>query len=371
MAAEGPPGKNPPEKALFTDSTHSEPLTATGNDSEIEMLVVRALRKLVGAFSNVCDETEPYDPTNEVDNTDLTESDAIPVSGDSTGTSADSVDELGEDATSVGFFEFAKVSFAHLGSLSDTWKQFITTVEPAARRCKLQQDWDDSKRARREFWSAKKDEEEAIAEQKSYMKTLATAVMTDKTGTATVVDKRYRNLIEQELRSDSVPSTSVHDGDEDQIEVTCPQDECGSASTHRAKRLKNTTAVDEAMKLFKDSPLFDIFAYIFKKAQGDRHNPLPSVPSTEMSPNIRRLALYAQSELSKSSNSEKDLKNLYELFGKELVHKIEMEARFEAFDGSRIDEFLSQLRNIFSHSLDVKHLMDEISLRLAGIVSQE
>ncbi|KAF9920802.1 hypothetical protein FBU30_009266 [Linnemannia zychae] len=58
------------------------------------MLVVRALHKLVDTFSNVRDETEPYDPTNEDDNTELTESNAIPVSGDSTGTTADSVDEL-------------------------------------------------------------------------------------------------------------------------------------------------------------------------------------------------------------------------------------------------------------------------------------
>ncbi|KAF9972813.1 hypothetical protein BGZ73_003997 [Actinomortierella ambigua] len=252
----------------------------------------------------------------------------------------------GEEATSVGFFKFTKASFAHLGSLSDTWKQFITTVEPAALR----------------------------------------SVMMDKTGTVAVVDKRYRDLIEQELRSDSVSSTSTHDGDENQSDVTCPQDEGGNASTHRTKRRKNSTAVDEAMKLFEDSPLFDFFAYIFKKAQGNRHNPLPRVPSTEMSPNIRRLALYAQSELSKSSNSEQDLKNLYvvlscivslqipnatELFGKELVLKIEKEVRFEGFERSRIDGFLSRLRDTFSHSLDVKHLMDEISLRLAGIVNQE
>ncbi|KAF9923762.1 hypothetical protein FBU30_006197 [Linnemannia zychae] len=59
------------------------------------MLIVRALRKMADAFSNARVEIEPYDPTNEDDNTELTESDAIPVSGDSTGTSADSVDELG------------------------------------------------------------------------------------------------------------------------------------------------------------------------------------------------------------------------------------------------------------------------------------
>ncbi|KAF9920024.1 hypothetical protein FBU30_010242, partial [Linnemannia zychae] len=136
MAAEGPPGKTPPEKALLTDSTDSGPLIATGNDSKIEMLVVRALRRLVDAFSNVRDETEPYDPTNEDDNTELTESDAISVSGDSTGTSADSVDELGgypvqvPSAESSEDSDFSSGVFPKAEPTTDTQLEVITQKRP-------------------------------------------------------------------------------------------------------------------------------------------------------------------------------------------------------------------------------------------------
>lgn len=42
-----------------------------------------------------------------------------------------------------------------------------------------------------------------------YLKTVATAVMTDKTITVAVIDKRYRDLIDQELRSDSASTSMV------------------------------------------------------------------------------------------------------------------------------------------------------------------
>ena len=43
----------------------------------------------------------------------------------------------------------------------------------------------------------------------------------------------------------------------------------------------------------------------------------------------------------------------------------------EGFELARIDGFLSRLRDAISNSLDIKHLMDETSLRVADIIRQE
>ncbi|KAF9084010.1 hypothetical protein BGX29_002798, partial [Mortierella sp. GBA35] len=98
MAAIDSPAKTLLEKALLTDSTDSGPSAATGNDLEIEMLVISALRKLVDTFSNVDDQTEPCDPTSEGGVTELTEAEVVLASGDSAGISVDSTDELGIDS---------------------------------------------------------------------------------------------------------------------------------------------------------------------------------------------------------------------------------------------------------------------------------
>lgn len=62
--------------------------------------------------------------------------------------------------------------------------------------------------------------------------------------------------------------------------------------------------------------------------------------------------------------------NASDLFRKELVLRIEKEARLEGFELARIDGFLSRLRDAISNSLDVKHLMDETSLRVTDIIRQ-
>ncbi|KAF9969185.1 hypothetical protein BGZ73_008569 [Actinomortierella ambigua] len=87
-------------------------------ETEIEKLVIRALRKLVEALSNVDDQTEPSDPTDGDEDTDLTETLAIPsldnnsaanpedpgvdfAQDPSTETGGDPVDPVGEPAPST------------------------------------------------------------------------------------------------------------------------------------------------------------------------------------------------------------------------------------------------------------------------------
>ncbi|KAF9925953.1 hypothetical protein FBU30_004338, partial [Linnemannia zychae] len=87
MTAKDPPEITLLDKALLSNSGQS---TTIGNESEIEILVVRALRKLVDAFSNIADETEPYDPPIEDENTELIEAEVVQASV----TSTNSLDEL-------------------------------------------------------------------------------------------------------------------------------------------------------------------------------------------------------------------------------------------------------------------------------------
>ncbi|KAF9578458.1 hypothetical protein BGW38_005723, partial [Lunasporangiospora selenospora] len=292
----------------------------------------------------------------------------------------------GDKATALGFFKFTGVSSAYVGSINDTWKRFIATVEPVARRIELQQDWDQHKQKRREYWNAKKTEEEAAAEQRDYLKTVSTAVMCDKTRTVEVVGKRYRDLLQDELHRDFTSSSSC---DSSKRESVCPADgeSVSTCNDQRAlKRRKGNRVYDEALKLFEDSPLFDLFAFIFNKAQGVKPNPLPTVSSAIETPHIRRIAAYAHSKLCKTNITEQELKNVYivlscivsphipdasAVFGEEILSKIKEEVVLESFEPSRIDDVLSRLRDAFVGKLDVKYLMEEISLHFANSIRCE
>jgi len=71
----------------------------------------------------------------------------------------------GETPTALGYFQFSKASSAQLGSISDSWRRFIAKVEPAARRIELQQDWNEHRMERKDYWNSLKSEEQAKAEQ--------------------------------------------------------------------------------------------------------------------------------------------------------------------------------------------------------------
>ncbi|KAG0197470.1 hypothetical protein BGX33_000596, partial [Mortierella sp. NVP41] len=295
-------------------------------------------------------------------------------------------ERIEQKATALGYFKFTKVSSAHLGSVNDTWKRFIETVESVDRRKELKQDWDQHKQERRDYWNSKKIEEEAAAEQRGYLKTVSTAVMCDKTRTVAVLDKRYQDLLQEELHRDS---TFLNSRDSSKSDYTCSVDGeiVSTIDVQRApKRRRGNSAYDEALKLFEDSPLFDFFAYIFNKAQGIKPNPLPGVPFAVESPNIRRLAVYAHNELCKANITEQELKNVYlalscivsphipdasAVFGMELLRRIKEEVILETFESSRLEGILSPLRNAFEERLDVKYLMEEVSLRDADIVRRE
>ncbi|CAO3565442.1 unnamed protein product [Mortierella alpina] len=292
----------------------------------------------------------------------------------------------GEKPTALGFFKFSKASTAHFGSVNDAWRRHITSSNPAAHKKELEDDWERSKPERRAYWNSLREEEQAAAEQRGYMRTVSTAVMKDKTRTVAVLGKKYQDLLQGELDGDSASSDSFNcskDDDTLPAEVESADDIIVQTAT---KRRRGSGVTDDALKLFKDSPLFDFFAYIFNKAQDKKPNPLPGVPSAVESPNINRIGVYAYNELRKANITEQDLKNVYvalscivstqipdagAVFGKGMLRKIKEEIVLESFEFSQLEEVLSPLREVYNKTFNAEYLMEEIMIRSADIVKRE
>ncbi|KAF9328597.1 hypothetical protein BGZ91_000930 [Linnemannia elongata] len=95
MAATSSPGMALLEKTTLIDPTDITLSETASNASDIEKLVIRSLQKLVDLFSSVDDQTEPYDPTDEDEVTELTEAD--PIIEDIADNTVESANERGVD----------------------------------------------------------------------------------------------------------------------------------------------------------------------------------------------------------------------------------------------------------------------------------
>ncbi|KAI8348348.1 hypothetical protein B0O80DRAFT_502021 [Mortierella sp. GBAus27b] len=146
--------------------------------------------------------------------------------------------------------------------------------------------------------------------------------------------------------------------------------------------LSRSKAYEDALRLFKGSPLLPFFKYIFRKAQGSTDE-VPQLPTDIPSTNLKRLIAYAHRVLT-GNDALHDLKDVYValscivsatvkdasfIFGTGLITRIVSQVTLKELALPILAKVLSPLQESFAENdYDLNFLQGEVELRLAELV---
>ncbi|KAF9180760.1 hypothetical protein BGZ50_006015 [Haplosporangium sp. Z 11] len=195
--------------------------------------------------------------------------------------------------------------------------------------------------------------------------------------------KRTNRVAPDEARSSDISSGSSenHNSKSNANNIISSSSSNASATITRSKKY------EAALSLFSDSPLFPFFEYVFQEAHGSIPGMVPQIPCNIGSRNLQNLIQYAHGILSRPDIPEPVMKDAYvalsciisaavpnarEIFGQDVVQRIEDQVVLASFSIPVLQEILIPLQKTFDeHDLDVEFLQQEVELRLADVARCE
>ncbi|KAG0291058.1 hypothetical protein BGZ98_003181 [Dissophora globulifera] len=155
--------------------------------------------------------------------------------------------------------------------------------------------------------------------------------------------------------TDDDTTTDVDTDSEDGSEKTVEMEDDSPLELSRSK------AYEDALRLFKGSPLLPFFRYIFQKAQGCT-DAVPQMPTDIPSTNLKRLVAYARRVLT-GNDTLHDVKDVY------LITQIASQVTLKELTLPTLAKILSPLQESFARNdFSLNFLQQEVELRLAELV---